>query len=88
MSGNGTASTTHGGGLGWLLCHYYQLNKTLRGFRRHPDWQTAFGRMLEKRNDLIVTLEDGRKALSDENAAQILEAADDEFIEELIRRGY
>jgi hypothetical protein len=44
--------------------------------------------MLEKRNDLIVTLEDGRKALSDENAAQILEAADDEFIEELIRRGY
>jgi hypothetical protein len=60
---------------------WYKLNQ----FRRHPDWTAAFHRVEHSHRNLFVKF-DGRWMLPGENAKAFIEAVDQEFIDEIIRR--
>lgn len=62
-------------------------SKTLSQFRRHPDWGKALARVSTRHPDLFVVLTDGRKAIADENTSRLVDLADQEFIDEIIRGG-
>lgn len=62
-------------------------SKTLSQFRRHPDWGKALARVSAQHPELFVVLDDGRKGIPDENASRLMDFADQEFIEEIIRGG-
>jgi alpha-galactosidase len=69
-----------------LMAEYQRLNTVIQGFRRHPDWALALKTIWKTHPDLFVTLEDGRRAMPEDNARIVFELADQEFIDAIIFR--
>jgi hypothetical protein len=58
----------------------------LQQFRRHPDWRTAFERILKTRRDFFVETDDGQWVIPEYKFPAIEDAVDQEFIDEIIRK--
>jgi hypothetical protein len=64
--------------------HKHNCHK-LSQFRRNRQWKQCFAIVLVRHHHLFETMPDGREAMSDETAMQMIEYADQEYIEHLIR---
>jgi hypothetical protein len=71
-----------------ICAEYKHITHTLNQFRRHPEWKLAFATVAVRYADLFETMPDGRQAMSEATAKRMIEYADQEFIESLVRRGY
>ena len=65
-----------------------KMSKILCGFRRHPDWKAAFQVAIKKYCHLFEKTDDGLIGLPEKNIGLLFDLADQEFIDELVRRGY
>lgn len=63
---------------------WWQAERKLARFRRHPDWIKAFKKMAKL---FVIEVPDGsgRRAICEENIRTIFELADEEFADEIIR---
>jgi hypothetical protein len=60
--------------------------KKLDAFRRHPDWRHALKRVLDSKR-FLTNFPDGTRGIVEYDLPALSEAADQEFIDEIIRNG-
>jgi hypothetical protein len=68
---------------------FEKLVNKLTQFRRHPDYRRAFDRILSTKREQFLTVElpDGRRGIPETAVETLIDAVDQEFIEEIIRLG-